>query len=156
MRRLLGRYLALKAKEHKGVVEISDAESGLGEPLVSIQLRGSGVDVQLHIGKPVSDGQRYFSVSGLTERVIALRDGLLEDYNFSTEMTRNPYLVDFMDDTDGVVEIQFDGPVESSSLLHNEGCVEWCSSSTGNHRAVDQSSGGLSRSGLEWNERMGV
>ena len=122
MRRLLGRYLALKAKEYKGVVEVSDAESGLGEPLVSIQLQGSGVDLQLQIGKSVSDGLRYFSVSGLTERVIA-RDGLLEDYNFSVEMTRNPLVLDYMDDIDGVLEIHFDGVGESSSLLHNEDWV---------------------------------
>ena len=120
MRRLLGRYLALKAREYRGVVEVSDEESGLGDPLVSIQMLGSGIDLQLQIGKAVSEGQRYFSISGLTERVIA-RDGLLEDYTFSTEMTRNPLLLDYLEDIEGVVQIQFEGEAQSSTLLHNGG-----------------------------------
>ena len=51
------------------------------------------------------------------------RDGLLEDYTFSTEMTRNPLLLDYMKDMDGVLEIQIDGGGVSLSLLHNEGWV---------------------------------
>ena len=119
---------------------------------MSIQIWGSGVDVQLH-WKACIGWTTVFSVSGLTERVIA-SDGLLEDYNFSTEMTRNPYLVDFMD-TDGVVEIQFDESSRVVIICYNEGWVL-------NGAAVQQEIiepltshlADFARSRLEWNEQM--
>ena len=104
MRRLLGRYLALKSKGYKGVVEVSDTQAGLDIPIVSAVLTGVGVNVAVEIGDSVTDGLRYFSVSGLTERVIA-RDGLLEDYNFSPSQVRNPRLLDFLENTGGMVRM---------------------------------------------------
>ena len=104
MRRLLGRYLALKSKGYKGVVEVSDADAGLDTPIVSVVLSGSGVNLNLQIGTSISDGLRYFSVNGLTERVMA-RDGLLEDYDFSPSKVQNPRRLDFLESTLGLIQM---------------------------------------------------
>ena len=118
MRRLLGRYLALKSKGYKGVVEISDTQAGLESPIVSAVLKGAGVNVEVNIGAAVTDGLRYFSVNGLTERVIA-RDGLLEDYNFSLSQVRNPRLLDFIENTSGLIRLKMKFKEEDLSLLHD-------------------------------------
>ena len=115
MRRLLGRYLALKSKGYKGIVEVSDAESGLDTPSVSVVISGAGVDLQLKIGASISDGLRYFSVNGLTELVIA-RDGLLEDYSFSTAQVRNPLLLDFLESSSGLNQLSITVGDETTTL----------------------------------------
>ena len=101
MRRLLGRYLALKSKGYKGVTEVSDEAAGFDPSNVLVRLSGNGVETTLKIGNQVSDGLRYFSVNGLTDRVIA-RDGLLEDYAFASSQTRNRKPLDFIQNTDGL------------------------------------------------------
>ena len=118
MRRLLGRYLALKSKGYKGVVEISDTQAGLDRPIVSAVLTGAGVNIEVQIGASVSDGLRYFSVNGLTERVIA-RDGLLEDYNFSLSQVRNPRLLDFIENTGGLSRVIAKSKDAEYVLLHD-------------------------------------
>lgn len=115
MRRLLGRYLALKSKGYKGMVELSDVQAGLDTPIVSTMMSGSGVDLALQIGNSVSDGLRYFSVNGLTERVMA-RDGLLEDYDFSDSKVRNPLLLDCLLYVDGLTHLTVTINHEESSL----------------------------------------
>lgn len=104
MRRLLGRYLALKSKGYKGVSEMSEDAAGLNPPLVSIQLSGNGVDTTLRIGNQVSDGLRHFTVNDLTDIVLA-RDGLLEDYSFDMAQTRNRKPFDFMNNINGLQSI---------------------------------------------------
>ena len=122
MRRLLGRYLALKSKGYRGVVELSDAEAGLDNPMVSVTVSGTGVDLKLRMGVAVSDGLRYFSVNGLTERVVA-RDGLLEDYIFAPSLVRNPQLIDFMEYGDGLVRLTAMMNGSESLLVHDENWV---------------------------------
>ena len=104
IRRLLGRLIALKAVEYKGVLEISDETAGLETPFAKLRVRGSNVDVGLVVGASVAEGQRVVQVVGDTERVVT-RDGFLEELMFEESKVRNPFMLDAVLDVDGLQEL---------------------------------------------------
>lgn len=101
IRRLLGRMLALKAIDYKGVIELSDEEAGLNTPLARIALRGNNTKFSMIVGDSPTEGQRFVQVGGLTERVLT-RSGFLDEFKFDSNQMKNRLALDFLESSSGL------------------------------------------------------
>ena len=101
IRRLLGRMLALKAIDYQGVIELSDEDAGLNNPLATIDLRGNNTKFSMIVGDSPTEGQRFVQVDGLTERVLT-RSGFLDEFKFDSNQMKNRLVLDFLETVSGL------------------------------------------------------
>ena len=110
IRRLLGRMLALKAVAYKGVLELSDDDAGLKEPIARIELKGNNTAFSMMVGNTVDDGQRIVQIGDMTERVIT-RSGFLDEFKFDPNQMRNRLPLEFLGAMTGL---------QKMTVLHKE------------------------------------
>jgi len=110
MRTLIGRCIALKAKQYIDPEE-QKSEYGFQNPLLEIEFTlSSGETKKLLIGNETStEGYSYFKISD-SSIVYTAKNGLLEEFDFTFDKLRNKRIVDLNESEILTMKIQLNEP----------------------------------------------